>query len=84
MAATAPTLTPPSGEGAHLAMFDGAELGTAIAAHHDDIEVALGAYEEALFRRAAAEAVDARQILELCLGDRAPFGLIGFFTGALR
>ena len=76
-------LMAPSGEGANLAMFDGAELGTAIAAHPDDIEVALGAYEEAMFRRSEPEAADARRTLELCLGDRAPFGLVDFFTGAL-
>jgi flavin-dependent dehydrogenase len=75
-------LMPPSGEGANLAMFDGAELGKAIAAHPDDIETALATYEEALFPRSESEAVDAYQILELCLGDRAPFGLIDFFTGA--
>jgi 2-polyprenyl-6-methoxyphenol hydroxylase-like FAD-dependent oxidoreductase len=39
---------PPSGEGANLAMFDGAELGKAIAAHPDDIEVALTACEAAM------------------------------------
>ncbi len=76
-------LMPPSGEGANLAMFDGAELGTAIAAHPDDIEAALTAYEEALFPRSESEAADAHLILDLCLGDRAPFGLIDFFTGAL-
>jgi 2-polyprenyl-6-methoxyphenol hydroxylase-like FAD-dependent oxidoreductase len=77
-------LMPPSGEGANLAMFDGAELGKAIAAHPDDIETALTAYEEALFPRSESEAADAHQILELCLGDRAPFGLIEFFTAALE
>jgi 2-polyprenyl-6-methoxyphenol hydroxylase-like FAD-dependent oxidoreductase len=77
-------LMPPSGEGANLAMFDGAELGKAIAAHPDDIETALAAYEEALFPRSESEAADAYLILELCLGDRAPFGLIDFFTGALE
>jgi hypothetical protein len=30
-----------------------------------------------------SEAADAHLILELCLGDRAPFELIDFFTGAL-
>jgi 2-polyprenyl-6-methoxyphenol hydroxylase-like FAD-dependent oxidoreductase len=75
-------LMPPSGEGANLAMLDGAELGKAIAAHPGDIEAALTAYEEALFPRSEAEAADADQILDLCLGDRAPFGLIEFFTGA--
>jgi 2-polyprenyl-6-methoxyphenol hydroxylase-like FAD-dependent oxidoreductase len=75
-------LMPPSGEGANLAMFDGAELGKAIAAHRDDLEAALTAYEEAMFPRSESEAADAYVILELCLGDRAPFGLIDFFTGA--
>ena len=75
-------LMPPAGEGANLAMFDGAELGKAIAAQPDDIETALTAYEEALFPRSESEAADAYLILELCLGERAPFGLIDFFTGA--
>jgi 2-polyprenyl-6-methoxyphenol hydroxylase-like FAD-dependent oxidoreductase len=77
-------LMPPAGEGANLAMFDGAQLGKAIAAHPDDIEAALTGYEEALFPRSESEYADAYQILELCLGDRAPFGLIDFFAGALE
>ena len=77
-------LMPPSGEGANLAMFDGAELAKAIAAHPGDTEAALTAYEGAMFPRSESEAADAHLILELCLGDRAPFGLIDFFTGALE
>jgi 2-polyprenyl-6-methoxyphenol hydroxylase-like FAD-dependent oxidoreductase len=77
-------LMPPSGEGANLAMLDGAELGKAIAAHPGDIETALAAYEAALFPRSESEAADAYLILDLCLGDRAPFGLIDFFAGALQ
>ncbi len=77
-------LMPPSGEGANLAMFDGTELGKAIAAHLDDIEAALTAYEEALFPRSESEAVDAHMMLELCLGDRAPFGLIDFFNSVFE
>jgi 2-polyprenyl-6-methoxyphenol hydroxylase-like FAD-dependent oxidoreductase len=75
-------LMPPSGDGANLAMFDGAELGKAIAAHPGDVEAALAGYEEAMFGRNASFAADAREILDLCLGDRAPFGLIGFLTGS--
>jgi 2-polyprenyl-6-methoxyphenol hydroxylase-like FAD-dependent oxidoreductase len=75
-------LMAPSGEGANLAMLDGAELGTAIAAQAGDIEEALAAYEEAMFSRSELEAADARLMLELCLGDRAPSSLIDFFAGA--
>jgi 2-polyprenyl-6-methoxyphenol hydroxylase-like FAD-dependent oxidoreductase len=77
-------LMAPAGDGANLAMFDGAELGKVIAAHPDDIEAALTAYEEALFPRSESAAADAHLILGLCLDDRAPFGLIDFFTGPSR
>ena len=73
-------LMPPAGDGANLAMFDGAELGKAIAEHPDDTEAALAAYEAALFPRSEAAAGDAHVILDLCLGHRAPFGLVDFFT----
>jgi 2-polyprenyl-6-methoxyphenol hydroxylase-like FAD-dependent oxidoreductase len=75
-------LAPPAGEGANLAMFDGAELGKAIAEHPDDVEAALTAYEKEMFPRGEESAVGAHEILELCLGDRAPFGLIDFFIAA--
>ncbi|MEZ0095805.1 FAD-dependent oxidoreductase [Streptacidiphilus sp. EB129] len=74
-------LAPPSGDGANLAMFDGAELATAVAAHPDDIEAALAAYEAALFPRSASAYADAHEVLDLCLGDRAPFGLLDLFNG---
>ncbi|BCP53328.1 monooxygenase [Kaistia sp. 32K] len=77
-------LAPPAGEGANLAMLDGAELAEAIAAHPDDVEAALAAYEAAMFPRSEAEAADAHQILEICLGDRAPFALVDFLTGAIE
>jgi 2-polyprenyl-6-methoxyphenol hydroxylase-like FAD-dependent oxidoreductase len=73
-------LMPPSGEGANLAMYDGSELGDAIAAHPDDIEAALARYEEPMFSRAAAEAADSAELHELMFGDGAPDSMVGFFT----
>jgi 2-polyprenyl-6-methoxyphenol hydroxylase-like FAD-dependent oxidoreductase len=70
----------PSGEGANLAMFDGAELGKAISAKRGDVEAALMAYEEDLFPRSASEAVEAEEILKVCLGPNAPQSLLDFFT----
>jgi 2-polyprenyl-6-methoxyphenol hydroxylase-like FAD-dependent oxidoreductase len=74
-------LSPPNGEGANLAMYDGAELGTAIAAHPDDIEAALPAYEQALFVRSADAAAEAARDFEVCFGDDTPQSLIGLLTG---
>ncbi|MEU6476657.1 NAD(P)/FAD-dependent oxidoreductase [Streptomyces sp. NPDC047017] len=75
----------PSGEGANLAMYDGAELGKALAAHpDDDTETALAEYERAMFPRSAAEAADAISLNELMFGDTAPHGLIALFTGQER
>jgi 2-polyprenyl-6-methoxyphenol hydroxylase-like FAD-dependent oxidoreductase len=70
----------PSGEGANLAMFDGAELATAIVANPNNIEAALSAYESDLFPRSASEAAESQKILNVCLGPDAPQSLIEFFT----
>jgi 2-polyprenyl-6-methoxyphenol hydroxylase-like FAD-dependent oxidoreductase len=74
-------LAPPNGEGANLAMLDGAELGRAIAAHPGDVEVALAEYEQAMFPR-AAEAAGAEDIYDLMLGDDAPHSWIAMMNGA--
>ncbi|WP_433135402.1 FAD-dependent oxidoreductase [Actinomadura nitritigenes] len=71
----------PSGEGANLAMYDGADLGKAIAAHPGDVEAAFSEYERALFPRSAAEAADAAHLHELMFGDGAPHSLIGMLAG---
>ena len=75
-------LAPPAGEGANLALLDGAELAAAIVAHPDDIEAALAAYEAPMFARSAASAAEAHRMLALCLDARAPSGLVEFFTSA--
>jgi 2-polyprenyl-6-methoxyphenol hydroxylase-like FAD-dependent oxidoreductase len=73
-------LMAPSGEGANLAMYDGAELGHAIVAAAGDVEAALYTYEEDLFARSAAEAAEANRIIEVCFGDNAPQSLLDFFA----
>lgn len=76
-------LTPPAGEGANLAMLDGAELAAAIAAHPHDIEAALAEYEAAMFPRSWSAAADADHMFALLIGEHAPSGLVDFFTRAL-
>ena len=70
----------PSGEGANLAMFDGAELGKAIASNPDNIEVALSLYEKDMFLRSSHEAAEATKMHEILFGEKAPQSLLDFFT----
>jgi 2-polyprenyl-6-methoxyphenol hydroxylase-like FAD-dependent oxidoreductase len=74
-------VTVPGGEGANIALLDGAELGEAIAAHPDDIETALAEYEAIMFERGEAEAVAAHETVELIFGTNAPYGLLALFNG---
>jgi len=71
-------LTPPNGEGANLAMLDGAELGQAIAAHPDDVEKALTDYEQAMYPRAAQ--AGAEDVYGILLGEDAPHSWIAMMT----
>ncbi|MFF3335268.1 FAD-dependent oxidoreductase [Streptomyces sp. NPDC002888] len=75
-------LSAPNGEGANLAMLDGADLGKAIAAHPDDVEAALAEYEQAMFPRGTEAVAEGTRIYELLFGDDAPHGLITAFTGS--
>ncbi|MBV9793107.1 MAG: FAD-dependent monooxygenase [Actinobacteria bacterium] len=74
-------VTVPGGEGANLAMLDGAELAQAIAAHPGDTEAALAAYETVMFPRSHAEAIAARETVELIFGAGAPHALADLFNG---
>ncbi|MEU2867017.1 NAD(P)/FAD-dependent oxidoreductase [Streptomyces mirabilis] len=74
-------MLPFAGEGANLAMFDGAELGKAIAAHHDDIEAALAEYEQALFPRSAQFAAESDKNHQLIFGNNAPASLLDLLSG---
>ncbi|OON82852.1 FAD-dependent oxidoreductase [Streptomyces tsukubensis] len=73
-------MSPFAGEGANLAMLDGAELGRAIVAHPGDTEAALTAYEQALFPRAEASATESAENLVLMFGDNGIQGLVDMFT----
>ena len=73
-------LNPPDGEGANLAMYDGAELGKFLAAHTGNVEAALAAYEKDLFSRSASAAIEAHHTFEACFGDKAPQSLLDFFA----
>ncbi|AOH86960.1 FAD-dependent oxidoreductase [Sphingomonas panacis] len=76
-------LAPPAGEGANLALLDGAELAAAVVAHRNDPEAALAAYERAMFARAATSASDAHRMLELMIDEQAPLGMLDFFNNAV-
>jgi 2-polyprenyl-6-methoxyphenol hydroxylase-like FAD-dependent oxidoreductase len=70
-------VTVPGGEGANIALLDGAELGQAIAADPLDVEAAFATYEEQMFSRSEAEAIAAHETVELIFGSDAPHGLVG-------
>ena len=73
-------MSPFAGEGANLALYDGAELGQALAAHPGDVEGVLLAYEQGLFARSAAPAAEANRNLELFFNDHAPQSVVDLFT----
>ncbi|MFB4303490.1 FAD-dependent oxidoreductase [Actinomadura sp. NTSP31] len=77
-------MSPFAGEGANLAMLDGAELGQAIAAHPGDIEAALAAYEKALFPRSEASASESAASLDLMFGPDPVTRLVDRFTAHQR
>lgn len=70
----------PSGEGANLAMFDGAELARFLVSHPGDIEAALQAYETELFTRSAFAAQEAEELNDILFGKRAPQSLVDMFS----
>ena len=74
-------MSPFAGEGANLAMIDGADLGRAIAGHPGDIAKALAVYEAQVFPRAERMARESAEGLETIFSDRAPEPLVEMFAG---
>lgn len=72
-------MSPFAGEGANLAMYDGAQLALALAGNVGDTEVALSSYEAELFPRSEESARDSAESLEMMFRPDSPAGLVEMF-----
>ncbi|AZV37623.1 FAD-dependent oxidoreductase [Komagataeibacter xylinus] len=73
-------MSPFAGEGANLALYDGAELGQSLLARPDDMNAAVAAYEAALFPRSHEMARLSAQNLDLFFGPDAPGSVVDLFN----
>ncbi|MEU6460572.1 NAD(P)/FAD-dependent oxidoreductase [Streptomyces sp. NPDC046976] len=73
-------MSPFAGEGANLAMYDGALLAEAVAAHPNDPELALTAYESALFPRSEASAAESAANLDTMFSENGLAEMVAFFS----
>jgi 2-polyprenyl-6-methoxyphenol hydroxylase-like FAD-dependent oxidoreductase len=71
-------MSPFAGEGANIALIDGADLAQAII-DHDDFDTALRHYEKAMFPRGAKAAAGSQKGLETLFIDGPPRKLVAMF-----
>jgi 2-polyprenyl-6-methoxyphenol hydroxylase-like FAD-dependent oxidoreductase len=72
-------LMPPVGEGANMALLDGALLALALAAHPDDQAAAVAEYEREMFERTSAAARMSADMQELLMSPDAAERMLAFF-----
>ncbi len=72
-------LMPPVGEGANMALLDGAVLGQALAEHREDFGTAVAEYEREMFERTGAAARMSAGMQEMLMSPDASRRLLEFF-----
>ncbi len=75
-------LMPPVGQGANMAMLDGALLGLALAAHPDDHPAAVEEYEREMFDRTGAVGRQSADMQEMLASPDASQKMLAFFQPA--
>jgi 2-polyprenyl-6-methoxyphenol hydroxylase-like FAD-dependent oxidoreductase len=70
---------PPTGQGANMALLDGALLGRALIAHPDDFPAGVKEYEREMFERAGAAARMSADMKELLMSPDAAQKMLAFF-----
>lgn len=72
-------LMPPTGQGANMALLDGAALALALAANPEDIPAAVEGYEREMFERTGAAARRSAEMKKMLMSPDAAQQLLAFF-----